>query len=746
MERPFAVIGFSWMAALTAAVFLGAEISLRMIAVFAVLFIITLIVPFLRKTVVYPVVLGSVILALTTFCVYHAAVWTPVEDMQQNNVTITAQLCDLPFERNGVYWYTFQTESVSSETADYPQCMKLQISSSKALNMDLYDTLSGQMTLYAYDDSSYGNYIHSKGIQFTGYLHVYEDIEIAANTNKPLFYYALCIKQAISEEIEYLLPEDQSDFLQAVLLGNKNVYTPDEKANFSTAGVSHIIVVSGFHLSVLTQLLLMVFLKIFKRRPLPAFLAAVFVFLFMAVTGFSSSVLRAGIMQFVVLAAMILYREADSLNSLGLAALIISLLNPYAAADTGFLLSFTATLGIIVWYPKMLLFSTERIFDVHDKTHDSLLYKLKKPITASLSVVFVTVSALIFSLPISILSFHSAALYTVLTNLLVTVPVSLIIGTALFMLLFGCIPFLLPLSHLCAAICGALSNVVLTCINTVAGLPYASIDLSQNFIPLWLAATILLCVFVFLIKNRHGMIKYVVFLSGAMLAVGLVSFQIVHANIATVTVTDTGEGTALVIKKNGQSAIIFSNAANYSAVSNCVNNADYFLLTSWSQGRSAEKLLKSIDVHTIEVYNEPNVYERLHEYIYQSDQVILSDNTAPHTVQWQGIDIQSFTMDGLVYVFFQVNNDRFLILPENADCTHLPATWRCAEFCIISGTIENTDMISVSTLIISADALSEQSLTAQFYTCADSVYTTCGRGDLTLSFYTDQTLTIGRRS
>lgn len=743
MERPFAVIGFSWIAALTAAVFLGATVSLWIAIALMLFFVITLIVPILRKAVVYSVVLGSVVLALFSFCIYHGAVWSPVEDMPQNDVTVTAQLCDIPFERNGIYWYTFQTQSVSG---DYPQSMKIQVSSSKALNMDLYDNLTGQFTLYAYDDSSYGNYIHSKGIQFTGYFHVYEDMEIVSNENKPLYYYALCIKRAVSEEIDSLLPQDISNFLQAVFLGNKSVYTADEKADFSAAGVSHIIAVSGFHLSVLTQLLLMLFLKIFKRRPLSAVLTSVFVLLFMAVTGFSPSILRAGIMQLIILLAMITYREADTLNSLGLAVLLISLFNPYAVADTGLLLSFTATLGIVIWHPKMMTFSSEHIFDVRNKTWSSMLYKLKKPILAVLSIVFVTVSAAIFSLPVSILSFQNLAIYTILTNLLVTVPVSVIIGTALFMVIFGSVPFLLPLAHFCAVICGVLSRMVLWCIHTVSDLPYAVVDLNQDFIPIWLAATLLLSVFVFLLKNRRGMIKYVVLISITLLAIGLFSFQFVNADTVTVTVTDAGEGMALILTKNNQSAVIFSSAADYSAVSTHVNTADYFLLSSWTQGRSAEKLLKNLTVHTIEVYNEEKAYERLHEYILQSDQKIFSDNTAPHTVQWQGIDIQSFTKDGLVYIFFQIDDNRFLILPENADCTQLPKEWRCAEFCIVSGAAENKNLLSINTLIVSANKSQEQEITAQFYTCAKYVYTTCGRGDLIFSFYSDQTLSIGRRN
>ena len=69
---------------------------------------------------------------------------------------------------------------------------------------------------------------------------------------------------------------------------------------------------------------------------------------FMAVTCFQASVCRSGVMCLVVLAGDLLSRRADSLNSLGIAVLLLGLENAYAAADIGLLLSFSATLGLIL--------------------------------------------------------------------------------------------------------------------------------------------------------------------------------------------------------------------------------------------------------------------------------------------------------------------------------------------------------------------------------------------------------------
>lgn len=69
----------------------------------------------------------------------------------------------------------------------------------------------------------------------------------------------------------------------------------------------------------------------------------------MAVTGFAHSVVRAGIMMIIVSFASSNLRIADSLNNLGFAAIVLTAFNPYAVADIGMLLSFSATTGIILW-------------------------------------------------------------------------------------------------------------------------------------------------------------------------------------------------------------------------------------------------------------------------------------------------------------------------------------------------------------------------------------------------------------
>ena len=112
----------------------------------------------------------------------------------------------------------------------------------------------------------------------------------------------------------------------------------------------------------------------------------IFLFLYMAVTGFHTPVVRAGMMQIFVLAANITLKKSDSFNILGLSALVICFINPYAVADVSFIMSFCATFGILLISRKISLWILERI----------PADKLKFLIKALVNILAVSLSAYIF--------------------------------------------------------------------------------------------------------------------------------------------------------------------------------------------------------------------------------------------------------------------------------------------------------------------------------------------------------------
>ena len=136
------------------------------------------------------------------------------------------------------------------------------------------------------------------------------------------------------------LPSDYAYVLYGMLIGEKDSLPQIIYENFQRAGIVHLLAVSGFHTSLWSMLFYRALLRRGVNMRLSAALTVGFVVGFLALTGFSKSTIRASIALIVFFLGRILSRQSDSKSSLGLAAIIIIVLNPFAGGDTGFLLSY----------------------------------------------------------------------------------------------------------------------------------------------------------------------------------------------------------------------------------------------------------------------------------------------------------------------------------------------------------------------------------------------------------------------
>lgn len=137
----------------------------------------------------------------------------------------------------------------------------------------------------------------------------------------------------------------------AMLLGDKSALTSRMYRDFSRAGLSHYLAVSGLHVSIITGIVGFILVKIGMRRSLRNLLLALFAVTYLFLLGFPTSAVRAVLMLLAVFIAYSSGDISDSLNSLGIAAAIILIANPTAVFEASFILSFCATLGIVVFMP-----------------------------------------------------------------------------------------------------------------------------------------------------------------------------------------------------------------------------------------------------------------------------------------------------------------------------------------------------------------------------------------------------------
>lgn len=166
------------------------------------------------------------------------------------------------------------------------------------------------------------------------------------NPPHPLTRLRLIWQQSLSERAASLSKDARiSGVLSAILTGDKSRLQRDVTADFRGSGLSHILVVSGLHLILVSRLVSLLLARVLTPRR-AGLLSLAFCWLFAVVSGLGSSIIRAAVMLSLVHLAEALNRRSDTLTSLMTAALLMGLQNPYTLLSVSFLLSFSAVAGL----------------------------------------------------------------------------------------------------------------------------------------------------------------------------------------------------------------------------------------------------------------------------------------------------------------------------------------------------------------------------------------------------------------
>ena len=162
------------------------------------------------------------------------------------------------------------------------------------------------------------------------------DIEVAASK----------LNLRLSSVLEQKLGERRGGLASALLLGNRRELSAEIRRDFRRLGISHLLALSGLHLTVICAAVGKLTKPLGKKARLAA--SAVTVVFYMFLTGLSPSVTRAGIMMLMLIAASLARRRGDSFTNLGIAAMLISAVNPFASLDVGLQLSVAAVFAILL--------------------------------------------------------------------------------------------------------------------------------------------------------------------------------------------------------------------------------------------------------------------------------------------------------------------------------------------------------------------------------------------------------------
>lgn len=392
----------------------------------------------------------------------------------------------------------------------------------------------------ARQDGSY--YYWADGIYVLAYGTTPPEIQPAAR--RSLRYLPRYISHKLKESLFCCVPADASGYAVALSTGDRSGLSALEKEHLKTAGIYHALALSGMHL---TTLLGTVFLFVRQRRK-RAVIGISLSVIFTVITGAPPSMVRACVMQCLVLLAPVLDREADAPTSLAAAALFLLLLNPCCLLGWNTQLSFTSMAGIILFSGKLqnAMLGDRTARKRRSKRYKKLLYA----VTGSFSTTF---SAMLPSLPLMMLYFGMFSLVAPLTNLLTgwviawTFRLSLLTGIA-GMLIPGLGTGLGWILSLCVRYVSAVTAVL-------SRIPFAALYTNSVYVVLWVA----FCygVFALLLVMPKNKCRFIT--AGCCMVILLtvcIGFSLLE-NIGFIfTVLDVGQGQCLLAWVNEQTLMI----------------------------------------------------------------------------------------------------------------------------------------------------------------------------------------------
>lgn len=351
-------------------------------------------------------------------------------------------------------------------------------------------------------------------------------------------------RKKLLDRISYLFPEAASGFAAALLLGDRTGIDYETETAFKVSGISHVVAVSGLHVSILFGFL---YTLVGRKRVLACLLGIPSMFLFAAMVGFTPSITRACIMQSLVLIALVFDREYDPGTALAFAALVMLCFNPLVILSVSFQLSAGCMIGIILFSERIRTWIMSRLRIAKGKR---LRDKLKRWFASSVSI---TLGATAVTTPLVAWYFGCVSLVGVLTNLLTLWVISFVFYGILFALLFSLFSNVLALITAWGVSLPIL--YVLETAKLLSSLPMAAVYTVNPINVAWLVGVYGMLVIFLLQREKKPAILFIcVGLTFCLSQVFCWSEPLLDE--CRVTVLDVGQGQSVLLQAKGKTFLV----------------------------------------------------------------------------------------------------------------------------------------------------------------------------------------------
>ena len=252
------------------------------------------------------------------------------------------------------------------------------------------------------------------------------------------------LKICFSKKVNNMkLSKDEKSILKGILLGDKSEIDEEIITDFSDSNISHILAISGMHISYVILIISFVFNRLLGKH-FSKIVISFFVFIYMCLTGFLVTLVRAGISGIVLIMSNFFYRKNDIWQTLSLSLIILLINNPFSILNIGLQLSYSAIIGIIIFQRLLKKYISNSL----EKTNNRAIRKNQKKIKYGIKIInskigqivldsiLVTISSMIAIIPIIIYHFNKLPIFSIFLSILASFIIVPIIVLGLICLVF----------------------------------------------------------------------------------------------------------------------------------------------------------------------------------------------------------------------------------------------------------------------------------------------------------------------
>ncbi len=406
------------------------------------------------------------------------------------------------------------------------------------------DTVSGSFSLrYTGNGAEKTTYYSGKGIFIIATPEGDCTIESGTNTAK---YFAPILRHKILNLMDSVFPDAIRPFCKALLLGETSELSDETAQSLRDSGIYHIVAVSGMHVSILFAL---IYILCGKQRVLTAVIGIPQLLAFAAVAGFSPSVVRASVMQCIMILSLLVNKEYDPPTSLAAAVLGILMVNPLGITSVSFQLSVGCMMGIFLFSSRIYHYLLDELKSKKLK-RKSLKAKLIHWVIGSISV---TLGAMSLTTPLCAIYFGSISLAGIVANLLLLWLVSFVFYGVIAACALGAL--WLPPGKLVGWLVYYPILFILRVTEVISDMPLSTLYTNSIYVIAWLIfAYILIMIFV-KSKKKHPWVLTCCLLVGLAAAVAC-SWLEHRTDDYRITAVDVGQGQSIILQNKNQYYVV----------------------------------------------------------------------------------------------------------------------------------------------------------------------------------------------